>query len=146
MPGRATVGLRERISRRTLTHSFRVNNTGQYALGHDELKPVSKGFKDPFGGWGASLVDGLSTLLVMKLQEEFEEALPEIEKLDFQVDGQISVFESTIRYLGGLLSAYELSDGKYPILLDKAEQLAQTLLPAFDTPSGLPTHEWNPIR
>jgi mannosyl-oligosaccharide alpha-1,2-mannosidase len=38
-----------------------------------------------------------------------------------------SVFESTIRYLGGLLSAYELSDEKHPILLRKARQLADKL-------------------
>ena len=46
-------------------------------------------------------------------------------------------FETTIRYLGGLLSAYALS--KDPILVKKADQLARKLLPVFNTPSGLPT-------
>ena len=35
-----------------------------------------------------------------------------------------SVFETTIRYLGSLLSAYELSCNKFPALLQKAEQVA----------------------
>ncbi|CDS13087.1 hypothetical protein LRAMOSA05271 [Lichtheimia ramosa] len=119
----------------------------EYAWMHDELKPVSKSFKDPFGGWGASLVDGLSTLLVMGLEDEFREALPELEKIEFHAyDGTVSVFESIIRYMGGLLSAYELSNEQYPILLQKADELGQVLLPAFDTPTGLPTHEWNPVK
>ena len=39
--------------------------------------------------------------------------------------------------LGGLLSAYHLS-GEDALFLDKAKELADRLLPAFDTPSGLP--------
>ena len=39
--------------------------------------------------------------------------------------------------LGGLLSAYHLSDYD-PLYLDKAVELADRMLPAFDTPSGLP--------
>ncbi|KAI9497830.1 glycoside hydrolase [Zychaea mexicana] len=118
----------------------------KYAKGHDELMPVSQQYKNPFGGWGASLVDGLSTLVVMELHEEFEEALPELAKINFTVDQKVSVFESTIRYLGGLLSAYELTNQKHPILLQKADELGQALLPAFETPSGLPPHEWNPVK
>jgi hypothetical protein len=38
-----------------------------------------------------------------------------------------SVFETTIRYLGGFLSAYELTDYKYPVLLQKAQQIADKL-------------------
>ncbi|KAI9274433.1 glycoside hydrolase [Phascolomyces articulosus] len=123
------------------------NGYMKYAKGHDELMPVSLKHKDPFGGWGATLVDGLSTLLVMELYEEFEETLPELEKINFLVDEKVSVFESTIRYLGGLLSAYELTNRKYPILLQKADELGQALLPAFDyTLNGLPPHEWNPVK
>ena len=40
---------------------------------------------------------------------------------------RLSVFESTIRYIGGLLSAYELSDKEYPALVTKAKQLADKL-------------------
>jgi len=50
-------------------------------------------------------------------------------------------FETTIRYLGGLLSAYALSHE--PILLQKADKLGGKLLHIFDTPSGLPTYSIN---
>ena len=43
----------------------------------------------------------------------------------------LSVFETTIRYLGGLLSAYELSDQRYPALLNKAKELADKMTPAW---------------
>lgn len=45
-------------------------------------------------------------------------------------------FETVIRYLGGLLSAYALS--KEPLLLQRADDLGRLLAPAFDTPSRLP--------
>lgn len=38
-----------------------------------------------------------------------------------------SVFETTIRYLGGFLSAYELDDFKNPILLQKAQEVADKM-------------------
>ncbi|KAF7732817.1 hypothetical protein EC973_000092 [Apophysomyces ossiformis] len=120
------------------------NGYKKYALGHDEVKPLTNLSKDPFGGWGATLVDSLSTLLVMDLKEEVESVLSELDKIEFDLDRNVSVFESIIRYLGGLLSAYELSDKQNKILLDKAKQLADALLPAFDTPSGLPHSQWNP--
>ena len=50
-------------------------------------------------------------------------------------------FETVIRYLGGLLSAYALS--KDPILLARADDLGAALLPVFDTPSGLPMFSVN---
>ncbi|OAD79527.1 glycoside hydrolase family 47 protein, partial [Phycomyces blakesleeanus NRRL 1555(-)] len=114
-----------------------------YAMGADELMPISNKSHNPFGGWGATLVDSLSTLLIMELDSEVELALTNITALNFTINENISVFESTIRYLGGFLSAYELSEQKYPVLLDKAISLANTLLPAFDSPSGLPYHHWN---
>lgn len=39
--------------------------------------------------------------------------------------------------LGGLLSAYHLSDND-PLYLEKAKELADRMLAVFDTPSGLP--------
>jgi hypothetical protein len=50
----------------------------------------------------------------------------------------VPFFETVIRYLGGLLSAYALSHE--PILLAKADQLANLLDPAFETASGLPAY------
>ena len=45
------------------------------------------------------------------------------------------------RVLGGLLSAYELSGDE--MLLDKAVEIAERLMPAFDTQSGLATGKIN---
>ena len=47
-------------------------------------------------------------------------------------------FETVIRYLGGLLSAYALSHRQ--IFLDKADELGRVLLPAFNTTSGMPAY------
>jgi len=52
-------------------------------------------------------------------------------------------FETVIRYLGGLLSAYALSQD--PILLLRADDLGSALLPAFGTPSGLPIYSVNTV-
>ena len=45
--------------------------------------------------------------------------------------------QTTIRVLGGLLSAYHLSGGD-TLFLEKATELADRLLPVFETESGLP--------
>ena len=118
----------------------------KYALGHDELKPISNKTSDPFGGWGVTMVDALSTLAVMELNNEIQEMLPKALKIKSKVDENISVFETVIRYMGGLISIYELTDRKSEALIQKAEKLGQELLPAFDTPTGLPYHYWNPVK
>jgi hypothetical protein len=45
--------------------------------------------------------------------------------------------QTTIRILGGLLSAYHHSGGD-SLFLNRARDLADRMLPVFDTPSGLP--------
>lgn len=112
---------------------------------HDEVKPMSGRAADPFGGWAATLVDTLDTLWIMGLQTEFEEAVGALEEIDFSTATvrEINVFESTIRYLGGFLSAYDLSEGKYPMLLQKAEEVAELIFRAFDTPNRMPITRWN---
>jgi mannosyl-oligosaccharide alpha-1,2-mannosidase len=42
-----------------------------------------------------------------------------------------SLFETTIRYVGGFLSAYELSGEKYPVLVEKAQDLADQMAYAW---------------
>lgn len=105
---------------------------------HDELLPVSGGFRDPFGGWAANLVDCLDTLWIMDLKEEFYEAAAVAVQLDWSVTSEsgINLFETTIRHLGGLLGAYDLS--KEPALLTKAVELGNMLYMAFDTPNRTP--------
>lgn len=119
-----------------------------YALLHDELKSVTGGFADPFMGWGATLVDSLDTLWIMNMTEEFDAAVEAVKKIDFHTSPRkdIPLFETTIRYLGGLLSAHDLSLGKYPVLLEKALELADVLIGAFDTPNRMPVtyYHWAP--
>jgi mannosyl-oligosaccharide alpha-1,2-mannosidase len=119
-----------------------------YAMGHDELKPISNLTADTFNGWGATMVDALDTMWIMGLRDEFEEAVKQVEKIDFKTSTRkdIPLFETTIRYLGGLLGAYDISGGKHTILLDKAVELAEVLMGAFDTPNRMPVpyYQWAP--
>lgn len=57
-------------------------------------------------------------------------------KLDFNIDNDVQVFEITIRLLAGLLTAYELDGNKKFLTL--AEDLGNRLMPAFNTPAGMP--------
>jgi mannosyl-oligosaccharide alpha-1,2-mannosidase len=118
------------------------------AWGMDELKPVSGGSKNPFSGWGATLVDSLDTMWIMGLKTEFEEGVEFVKTLDFKSSRRpdIPIFETTIRYLGGLIGAYDVTEGKYKILLDKAVELAEIMMGAFDTPNRMPDtfYQWKP--
>jgi len=113
----------------------------QYAWGHDALKPLSKA---PHDWYAHSLlmtpVDGLDTLILMGLKDEADEARELIaSRLSFDHDMEVQNFEITIRLLGGLLSAYQMSGDKR--LLAKAEDLGKRLLPVFESPTGMPyTH------
>ncbi|KAL4868602.1 hypothetical protein BDV12DRAFT_96418 [Aspergillus spectabilis] len=124
------------------------NGYKESAMGHDEVKPLRGGFKDPFNGWGATLVDSLDTLWIMGLKQEFSMAVDYVKKIDFTTSkrNEIPVFETVIRYLGGLLGAYDISGQKYDVLLEKAIDLAELLMGAFDTPNRMPTlfYKWKP--
>jgi len=118
------------------------DNYVTYAWGKNELRPVSKRGHSAsiFGSssMGATIVDSMDTLYIMGFMEEFEKGKAWItEKLDLnQMSGDVSVFETNIRYLGGLLSVFALTGDK--VFKDKAEHIADKLLPAFDTPTGIP--------
>ncbi len=110
----------------------------KHAWGHDELMPLSKKPKD---WYGQSLlmtpVDALDTLLIMGLKEQADKDRQLIDtQLNFDKDIYVKNFEITIRLLGGLLSAYELTHD--PKLLSLAQDLGRRLLPAFDSPTGMP--------
>ena len=110
----------------------------QYAWGHDELLPLSKGFKD---WYETSLymtpVDSLDTLILMGLSAEANETRQLIVKnLSFDKDIYVKNFEITIRMMGGLLSSYQLTGDRR--LLALAEDLGKRLLPAFRSPTGMP--------
>ena len=114
----------------------------------DELSPVSGKHRNPFCGWGATLVDTLDTLWMMELKDEFEEAVDAVQDIDFTTSprNDIPLFETVIRYLGGLVAAYDISGGTYKVLLDKAVELADILMGAFDTPNRMPMtfYMWKP--
>lgn len=111
----------------------------------DELTPVSGSYRSHFGGWAATLVDSLDTLWIMELKDEFEEAVEALHLIDFGTteENEINVFETTIRYLGGMLAAYDLSEGKYSLLLQKSLELGDFLYAAFDTPNRMPIMRWS---
>ncbi|KZT58230.1 glycoside hydrolase family 47 protein [Calocera cornea HHB12733] len=123
--------------KRAFVEAFEEYRT--FAWGHDEVAPVSMGVRDTRNGWGATIVDSLSTMLVMDLPELFESTLPFIASLDFRqpkVYGAVSVFETIIRYVGGLLSAYELSGCRHQVLVEQAEVLGHKLALAWTAGRG----------
>jgi len=108
----------------------------------DELAPISGRGRNAFGGWSATLVDALDTLWIMDMTSEFEIAAAAAMGIDFSTstDETINVFETTIRYLGGFLAAYELSGSIG--MLDKAVEVGEMLLVPFDTPNHFPITRW----
>lgn len=106
------------------------------------------------GGMGWIIVDALDTAMIMNLTTQVQHARSWIQhSLRYDQDEQVSTFETTIRMLGGLLSAHHLSTA-YPNLapvaeddrgqagedlyIEKATDLANRLLGAFESGSGLP--------
>ncbi|CAG9136868.1 unnamed protein product [Plutella xylostella] len=89
-------------------------------------------------------VDGFDTLYIMGMTKEFQEGRDWVAnnlRIE-EVDSDLSVFETTIRFVGGLLSCYALTGDS--MFKDKAVEVADALLPAFKTPTGLPYALINP--
>ncbi|KAF5957431.1 hypothetical protein HYC85_004656 [Camellia sinensis] len=139
------------------------DNYMTYAFPHDELKPLAKTFTDSlvelgnlklehlpqeYHGSALTLVESLSSLVIMGNNTEFERAVLWLsENLTFDVDARINLFECNIRVLGGLVSAHILATDSTNRLVQRnyknqllilAEDLGRRFLPAFDTPTGLP--------
>jgi hypothetical protein len=117
-------------------HSW--NAYKKYAWGNDQLKPLSKTFRN---WYDESLlmtpVDAFDTMILMGLTEEANETKELIfEKLDFNKNISVQNFEITIRLLGGLISAYQLDGDER--FLDLAEDLGNRLLPVFNSKTGMP--------
>ncbi|KAL4965819.1 glycoside hydrolase family 47 protein [Aspergillus stella-maris] len=139
---------RQNAIRETFQRAWRSYEN--HAWKADELRPITGGHKNTFGGWGATLVDNLDTLLIMGLDEEFERAVDALLDVDFNPHSSsqptINLFETTIRYLGGFIAAYDLSGCKDGRLLDKAVQIGDMIYKSFDTPSRMPITRWNPHK
>ncbi|XP_052865917.1 mannosyl-oligosaccharide alpha-1,2-mannosidase IA [Anopheles cruzii] len=118
------------------------SNYKLYAWGKNELRPLTKrGHSNSiFGSFdlGATIVDGLDTLYLMGLHSEFAEGRDWIErKFTLEnVDADLSVFETNIRFIGGFLTCYAFTGDL--LFLEKAKYVADKLLPAFQTPTGIP--------
>ncbi|KAM9283595.1 ER degradation-enhancing alpha-mannosidase-like protein 3 isoform 2-T2 [Morus bassanus] len=137
------------------------SNYMEHAYPADELMPLtcrgrvrgqepSRGdVDDALGKFSLTLIDTLDTLVVLNKTKEFEEAVKKVIK-DVNLDNDIvvSVFETNIRVLGGLLGGHSVAimlkeKGEYMQwyngeLLHMAKELGYKLLPAFNTTSGLP--------
>ena len=89
-----------------------------YAWGKDQLAPISKSSSQWFN-LGLTLIDSLDTMWIMGLHTEFTEARDWVaNELQVAQDKKVNFFETTIRVLGGLLSAYHLS--RDSMFLEKA--------------------------
>ena len=114
------------------------NGYKKYAWGHDDLKPLSKTYRD----WYPqpllmTPVDSLDTMIIMGMKDEAATTRTYIiDNLSFDRDISVQNFEITIRLLGGLLTNYQLTGDKR--LLQLAEDLGNRLLPVFDSPTGMP--------
>jgi mannosyl-oligosaccharide alpha-1,2-mannosidase len=104
----------------------------------DALKPISGEYVDQFSGWAATLVDSLDTLWIMGMRQEFYEAVEAVATIDFGQSTALTVntFETCIRYLGGLIAAYDLSGHK--VLKLKAIEVGDLLYAGFNTENGMP--------
>ncbi|XP_017055276.1 mannosyl-oligosaccharide alpha-1,2-mannosidase IA isoform X2 [Drosophila ficusphila] len=118
------------------------HNYKLYAWGKNELRPLSQRPHSGsiFGSYdlGATIVDGLDTLYIMGLEKEYREGRDWIERkfsLD-NISAELSVFETNIRFVGGMLTMYAFTGD--PLYKEKAQHIADKLLPAFQTPTGIP--------
>jgi hypothetical protein len=103
---------------------FGWKNYEKYAWGENELKPVSRmghsaGIFGSSTKLGATIVDGLDTMYLMGFEEEYQRGREWILKnLNLAVDAEFSAFEINIRFIGGLLSIYTLTEDKVCILFN----------------------------
>lgn len=95
-------------------------------------------------------MDGIDTAIIMNLTDVVAKQLSYISTIDFNTTstGPVEIFDTNIRYLGGLLSSYDLlNSGLFPAsaydqadikaLLSQAVTLADKIAYGFNTPSGL---------
>jgi ER degradation enhancer, mannosidase alpha-like 2 len=147
LPTRAQAGSEPRsgpVNRRALAGRVRAEflrawrGYVRHAWGHDELRPLSKRAHDWYGEpLYMTQVDALDTLILMGFKDEAARTREFVAThLSFDRDLYVQNFEITIRHLGGLLSCYQMTGDRR--LLRLAEDLGARLLPAFDSPTGIP--------
>ena len=128
--------------------NFSFKSYMRHAFPKDDLRPISCTGGNSQGGIALTLLDSLDSFLLFNDVDSFRLAVDWISQQHphlFDVDSRVHVFEVTIRALGGLLSAHSLLQLDTALvpnyngeLLRAAKDLGDRLLPAFDTPTGLP--------
>ncbi len=110
----------------------------QYAYGYDALKPISKKGHNWYGvSFLMTPLDAFDTFFLLGLKDEAKEAKEMvISNMNFNVDQEVQLFEINIRLMGGLIAAYELTRDERLLVL--AKDLGNRLLPAFNSPTGMP--------
>ncbi len=150
------------VRRDKVTEAFRISWDGyeKYAWGMDEYHPISKKGRNMVeGGMGWIIVDALDTMIMMNLTSQVKHAREWIStSLNYNTNHEVNTFETTIRMLGGLLSAHYLSttfpelaplmddDVNQPgedLYIEKATDLADRILGAFESKSGIPYASFN---
>ncbi|KAG0148352.1 hypothetical protein CROQUDRAFT_60737 [Cronartium quercuum f. sp. fusiforme G11] len=154
---------RERQEWVTRAFSHAWEGYKKYAWGFDEVKPLTNRGVNTFAGWGATIMQCLDTLLIMNMTREYNYARTHVRAVDWssavtvavtadtkhavRSSPPLNILELVVRYLGALLSAYDLSGD--PLMLSKAEELATWILPAFGTQTGIPMENYvigsNPV-
>ncbi|ESP01710.1 hypothetical protein LOTGIDRAFT_139192 [Lottia gigantea] len=140
-------------------HAYKSYMNNAYPA--DELMPLScKGryrgtqpsrgdVDDSLGNFTLSLIDSLDSLAVLGKLDDFEEAIKlVIAHTKFDADVIVSVFETNIRVLGGLLGGHVAAasfkrkkkcvEWYNDELLEMAREVGLRLLPAFNTTTGMP--------
>ena len=117
------------------------NGYKRFAWGFDEVAPVSGKPKDFFidgHSFGLSIIEAMDTLYVMELDDELEQCVTWLRgRLNFDVDGNVQMFEAVIRLVAGLMTGYYATGERF--MLDGARDLADRLLVCFSkSPSGAP--------
>ncbi|KAJ3091072.1 Mannosyl-oligosaccharide 1,2-alpha-mannosidase IB, partial [Quaeritorhiza haematococci] len=115
----------------------------QHALGYDELQPLTQSGHNWYGhSLLLTAVDSLDTLFLANLTTSYNRAKSFVlSNLNPRSPILVNAFETNIRVVGGLLGAYELDGDER--LLEKAVEVADALLPAFETPTGIPVGRVN---
>ncbi|KAH7824311.1 1,2-alpha-mannosidase [Monocercomonoides exilis] len=102
-----------------------------HAWGSDELFPLNKSRNEWLNGQATTMIDAISTICVMNLTHELIDIKKFLANSEFKLSGKgTSLFEVTIRILGGLISAYDLSNDFF--FLEKATLIGNQLLQSFE--------------
>ncbi|EDO15703.1 hypothetical protein Kpol_1000p15 [Vanderwaltozyma polyspora DSM 70294] len=145
-----------------------MDNYMSLGFPYDELRPISCVPKmrnvddiedvitnDVLGNFTVTMIDSLTTYAIMGEKRRFEELISIVRETysnGFDIDSIVQVFETTIRIIGSLLSSHLYASDPSKIvyiedydgfLLDLAKDMADRLLPAYLTNTGLPVSRIN---